>query len=145
MSFVDVLKELILENNTNIQEISKKTQIDDSILYDYMHGSIPNIKYAMVLANHFNCSLNYLMGIDREPNSFKFKSEYDISLFSNRYDELLKKNKVAHYKICREKGLNYSSHYAWQHGAIPSMNSLIIIANYFGVSIDYLVGRSDSK
>lgn len=28
---------------------------------------------------------------------------------------------------------------------IPTMNSLILIADYFGVSVDYLTGRSEKK
>ena len=145
MSFYDNLKDYMILNDVKIQDISKATDIEDSVLYDYAKGSIPNIEHAVKLANYMNCTLNYLMGIDEEPNNSKFKSNYDISVFSNRYDNLLKENNIAHYRLCKEKGLNYSSHYAWQHGAKPSMTSLIIIAQYFDVSIDYLVGRSDSK
>ena len=145
MQFSEVLKDLMLDKNTNVQQISKETGIDDSVIYDYLYGSVPNIKFAMILANYFNCSLNFLMGIDEEPNSYKFKTDYDISVFSKRYDALLDEFKISHYKLSKEKKLNYSSHYAWQHGAVPSMNSLIIISRYFGVSIDYLVGRTDIK
>ena len=145
MKFKEVLNDLLIEKTTNIQEVSKETGIDDSNLYDYMHGAIPNIEFAVILANHFNCSLNYLMGLDDKPNQTKFKKDYNISLFSNRYDNLLDQHNISHYKLHKEKKLNYSSHYAWQHGAIPSMSSLFIIAEYFGISIDYLVGRSDSK
>lgn len=145
MKFEEVLREIIIEKDTSIQKISKETGIDDSVLYDYLHGSIPNVDYAMVLANYFDCSLNYLMGIDSEYKSIKFRTSYNIKVFSERYDALLEENKVSHYKICREKGLNYSSHYGWRRGATPSMTSLKIIAEYFCVSIDYLVGRTDEK
>ena len=81
------------------------------------------------------------MGIDDEPSTTKFKNSYDISLFANRYDDLLRKYNITHYRLSKEKGLNYSSHYAWKRGSIPNMSSLIIIASYFDVSIDYLIGR----
>lgn len=134
-------KDILIEKDLSIQQLSKKTGIDDSVLYDYLHGAIPNVDFAVKLSNVLNCSVNYLMGIDEAPNLVKFKETYDISLFSSRYDTLLKENHITHYKVYREKGLNYSSHYSWQHGAIPSMKSLCIIAEYFDVSIDYLIGR----
>lgn len=141
MEFNVVFKDIMIERNTNIQEISKRTGIDDSVLYDYLYGALPDVKYAVKLANDLDCSLNYLMGIDEDPHTTKFKNTYDITLFSNRYDKLLKENNITHFKLSKESGLNYSSHYAWRHGSIPNMSSLIIIATYFDVSIDYLVGR----
>lgn len=142
MIFSEIFQDILLENNINIQELSRKTKIDDSTLYDYLQGALPTVKNAVVLANYFDCSLNYLMGLDDNPKDTKFNQDYDISLFSNRYDDLLNKSKISHYKISKEKGLNYSSHYSWQHGAIPKMSSLLIIATYFGVSLDFLVGRN---
>lgn len=145
IDFSTSFRDIIIEKGTSVQEISKKIGIDDSVLYDYLHGATPNVDFAVKLANYFDCSINYLMGIDKSPNQIIFKNSYNITLFSDRYDNLLKENNVTHYKLYREKRLNYSSHYSWQHGAIPSMKSLYIIAEYFDVSIDYLIGRSDSK
>ena len=145
MNFDVIFKDIMIENDTNVQQVSKNTGIDDSHLYNYLHGALPEIRNAVKLANEFNCSINYLMGLDEEPHQTKFDNTYDISLFSNRYDDLLKEHNITHYKLYREKGLNYSSHYAWQHGAEPAMSSLIIIAQYFDVSIDYLVGRTNKK
>ena len=143
--FVENFKDILIDRNMSIQELSKKTGIDDSNLYDYLHGAIPNVSFAVKIANILNCSLNFLMGLDDEPNSIPFKQNFDISLFSDRYDNLLKENKITHFRLCKERNLNYSSHYAWQRGSVPAMSSLIIIASYFGTSIDYLVGRSDKK
>ncbi len=114
------------------------------MLYDYLKDILPNVKNAVVLANFMNCSVSYLMGLDEDPKQTSFKPTYDISLFPTRYDRLLDEQKISHYKICKEKYLNYSSHYAWKQGAIPAMSSLLIIAEYLDVSIDYLIGRSDN-
>ena len=145
MKFIEVFKDLLIERGIGIQELSRKTMIDDSVLYDHLHGSLPKINYAVKIANFFDCSLNYLMGLDELPKETEFTQNYDIKCFSDRYDSLLEENRVTHHKLTKVCGLNYSSHYAWQHGAEPSMNSLIIIASYFGTSIDYLIGRNDKK
>ena len=143
MEFSEVFKEILIEHDIGVKELSKRTGIDDSVLYDYFHGALPNIEHAVVIANEINCSVNYLIGLDDTPNKTKFKSSYDISLFSSRYDKLLQENRVTHFRLSKEFGLNYSSHYACQRGSVPKMCSLIIIAKYFSVSIDYLIGRSD--
>ena len=57
-------------------------------------------------------------------------------------------------KLCDEKGekpnpvakkLNIASGTitAWKNGGVPSGKSLQKIANYFGVSVDYLLGKTD--
>ncbi len=144
MIFKDVLNDLLVETNTTVQELSKLVNIDDSILYDYANGGMPSIKYAVVLANHFDCSLSYLMGIVDEPNTVNYSKNYDIGVFSSRYQKLLDDNKTTHFAVCKQSGLNYSSNYGWKRGSAPAMSSLIIIAQYFDVSIDYLVSRSES-
>lgn len=143
MEFKEALQEILNEREISVQDLARKTNIDDSILYDYLHGCMPSIKYAVALASFFDCSVSYLIGITEEREEGRYLNEFDITLFSYRYDKLLKENKTTHFRVCKETELNYSSHYGWQRGAIPSMSSLIIIADYFCVSIDYLIGRKE--
>ena len=143
MHFDEVLSDLILSQKVNIQDVSYATGIDDSVFYDYLNGSVPSVKYAVELSMYFECSLDYLMGIDETLNSYKYTTDYNISLFPNRYENLLKENNVTHYKVCKETGLSYSGYFNWKKGAIPSMLSLKKIAKYFNVSLDYLVGRTN--
>ena len=144
-NFFDVFSDFLEINNITVQDVSRATGIEDSVIYNYANNALPTVKHAVSIANYMNCSLNYLMGIDDLPNKASFEQKYDISVFSKRYDNLLKEYNVSHYNLSTNAGLNYSSHYAWRHGAIPAMTSLIKIAKYFDVSIDYLVGRSDKK
>ena len=143
VKFSDNFKDLMQERGVNIRSLSQELEIDDSSLYDYLYGALPSIEYAVRLANYFDCSLNFLMGVDDEPKLFAFNNSYDIGVFINRYNALLETNNTTHFKVSKICGVNYSSHYAWVRGSIPAMSSLIIISRYFDVSIDYLVGRSD--
>lgn len=144
MTFVEILKDLIQEKGINIAILSEATGIDKSVLYDQLNGSMPRLNHAIILSNYFDCSLNYLFGLDFEQKYYKnYKNDYNISLFLERYNSLLKENKTSHYSLCRKTGLNESSYYAWRNGSSPAINSLIIIAEYFEVSIDYLIGRCD--
>ena len=143
MKFSDVLKELLEEKNITIPKLSKQLIIDDSTLYDYLYGALPSVKNAVKLANYFDCTINFLMGLDDEPKMFAFQYDYKIENFIARYNNLLTDANTTHFKLSKICGVNYSSYYSWQMGGVPAMSSLLILSRYFDVSIDYLIGRSD--
>lgn len=60
------------------------------------------------------------------------------------FEKLLKMNNVTAYKVAKDTGISYSSLSEWKSGrsAMPSAECLIKLADYFNVSIDYLVGRN---
>ena len=58
--------------------------------------------------------------------------------------DLMKKNGVKANKLTSELGMGMSSITDWKNGkAKPSFDAIIKIADYFGVSSDYLLGRTD--
>lgn len=60
--------------------------------------------------------------------------------------ELIKKNNVTEYRVMKDCGLQTNSFTYWKKGrAMPGLDALIKIANYFNVSLDYLVGRTINK
>lgn len=46
--------------------------------------------------------------------------------------------------VVKELGLSNSITTKWKNGAIPNGEILLKIADYFNVSIDYLMGRTDN-
>lgn len=51
-------------------------------------------------------------------------------------------NKISERQLEKEMDITLTSIYAWRNGkAKPGVDALIKIANYFNVSLDYLVGR----
>lgn len=59
-----------------------------------------------------------------------------------KINDLVKKNNLSHNKVAVDCGLQSNSFSYWKNGkAKPSLDAVIKIADYFGVSIDYLVGR----
>ena len=65
--------------------------------------------------------------------------------FIARYENALKENKTTNWKFCKKYNINESLHRHWKNGDIPSVYNLCIIAENFGISLDYLVGRSDKQ
>lgn len=67
-----------------------------------------------------------------------------MTLFQNRFKQLKDSSGVSSYKIYTAIGSAPSTVTNWLEGkSVPDMNYLIKLADYFNVSIDYLVGRSD--
>lgn len=143
-NFSEILKDLLIENNINGKQLAKNINIQNSTIYKYLKGTLPRVENAVLLANHFNCSLNYLFGIDDKPDTVKFKKTFDVKLFYQRYEKLLQKENMSHFSLCKKIGLNISSLHAWKHGSLPYLDGLEKIARYFCCSIDYLIGRSDN-
>lgn len=63
-------------------------------------------------------------------------------MFYNLYAELCSQKNVSPSKAADEMGINRSTVTLWKkNGAKPRQEILIKIAEYFGVSIDYLLGN----
>ncbi len=68
----------------------------------------------------------------------------NLSLFSTRLQELLVYSVKTDTQLVRETTLNRKSVYNWMRGiTYPNAESLLILANYFQVSADYIIGLSD--
>lgn len=143
-NFNEILKDLLIEHDLNAKQLAKKINLQDSIIYKYLDGSLPRVKNAVMLANFFNCSLNYLMGIDDDKNLIKFKTSFNSNLFYGRYDLLLKREKISNCYLSSKLGFDPSNLRAWRKGTVPYLDVLEKIARYFSCSIDYLIGRSDN-
>ena len=66
--------------------------------------------------------------------------------FSLRIKELREERRLTQAALAREIGVSTGSVGMWEStGEIPPVKKLCILADYFGVSLDYLVGRSEVR
>lgn len=138
--FFTSFKDLLDEIGLTIMEFSRVSGIKKSCLYRYRAGDMPSIENAVKIANYFDCTLNFLMGIDDEKN-YPHLHTYDSSVFYGRFKQMLSDKGISVYRISIDAGVNDSSDYAWQKGREPSMATLVKIAEYLNCQIDYLIGR----
>ena len=63
------------------------------------------------------------------------------------FEQLLQKNGVTAYKVSKETGVTQSTLSDWKRGrSTPKSDNMKKIADYFGVSVDYLMtGKDDPK
>lgn len=66
-----------------------------------------------------------------------------LAILYKKYEELLKKNKVTTYQVCKKENISRAVISAWKAGRTnPSINNLMKIARYFGVSITYFIDEN---
>lgn len=141
--YSEVLNDLLLDNNMTITDLSKVTGISKGLLSISLRGiSIPTIKNLIKIANYFNCSLDYLLG--RSENMKRYPEARAGESFYNRLMYLLSKNHIKYYELQKGRDLPKSK-YFWKKGSMPLVENLITIAEYFNVSIDYLLGLTDEE
>ncbi len=67
-----------------------------------------------------------------------------MNLFVKRLNELIKDSGKQQNAICKDLGIYKQKLSKWKTGYCePSLDDLIMIANYFEVSTDYLLGIED--
>lgn len=60
------------------------------------------------------------------------------------FENLLKKHNITAYKVAKDTGISYSTFSDWKAGrSTPKQDKLKKIADYFGVSLDYLITGKD--
>lgn len=62
------------------------------------------------------------------------------------YQRLCQEKGLTNYRVSKETGVSQSSLSEWKRGnSVPKYESMKKIADYFGVSVDYLLGKPDNK
>ena len=128
----------------------KKSALPNLIGVDYRslsnalnYGIIPTPRILIRIADYFNVSIKYLLGTsdDEYFNKAKVKSD-----FKTRFDFLCNDKKVTHYRVSETLHFDQSYITRWiNKNYLPSLELLETLSDYFNVSIDFLLGRTDDK
>ena len=64
-------------------------------------------------------------------------------MFFNRFKQLCDQREISVYRACTDIGLNRSAVAKWKSGGKPNGSTAAKLADYFGVTTDYLLGQSE--
>ena len=139
-NFVERIKELMTDEGLTIIELSRKTSILHTTLSGLVSGKHnPNYKSLVKLMEYFDCSADYLLGVDEIHTEEKLFSPQPFSI---RLRQIHKEKGISQEKLKRGLSVSGSVIFKWlKNLAQPSSHSLITLAKYFDCSIDYLIGR----
>lgn len=69
-----------------------------------------------------------------------------MTKFHERIKQLRNEHRLKQREMAEQLGLALSSYQAYEYAnRVPDLDGLIVIADFFDVSLDYLVGRSDVR
>ena len=135
------LQDLLNEKEMNRKELANKLNISTSAINGYFHKNLfPTSEIAIKIADFFGCSLDYLLGLTEDRD---FELTNTNRSFIENYNILLKERGLSIAKSLREMNMGDKNYTVWKKGKIPKTYNLITIAKYFGVSVDFLLGRSE--
>lgn len=110
----------------------------------YNYGILPKTSSLINIADYFNVSIEYLIG---NTDNERFEKSIRQKQFKDRLAELQAENKIfTVYMLSQKIHIHRNNIAQWNKlNCIPLIDDLIIIADYFKVSIDYLLGRTDDR
>ena len=138
-NFRERLEDLLLEHKMSKNQLSKIIGVRPDTIYGYYRKNLlPKIHIAKGIADFFYCSLDYLFGLAEQ---IKNNDKNDLS-FQDTIKKLIKENHKSVEKTMKELNISDRTYYRWQSGESKPLTLIIIIlAKYFGVSVDYIIGN----
>ena len=142
--FQQRLKDLISDEECTKKEFASAVGISkDVIIRATLYGIIPSLQSLIKIADHLDISLDYLLA-ETDDRSF-YKSE-NPTTFHTRLEYLKNEKNTKYSKISHSMPFSRNSFNEWlSRKTFPSLEYLKAIAEYFDVSIDYLLGRTDYR
>jgi len=110
----------------------------------YNYGIVPKTPSLICIADYFNISVDYLIALTDDEY---FEKSKQPKTFLERLEELrIERGIKTRYELAQELLIHRNNIAQWYKiDCLPLIDDLIIIAQYFKVSIDYLLGRTDDR
>ena len=141
--FSIALKELRENKKLSQKQLAADLHISQSTVGMWESGKRePNFEMLTKLAEYFNVSTDYLIGNLDTPTPKTLDEQF---LFYDIYKSLCLKNGETVSRVAEKLNIQKSNVTAWKNGGVPRADVLMNIAEYFGCSVDYLLGRDQEQ
>lgn len=78
-------------------------------------------------------------------NKLKFVYFLEVNMFKKIFIDLCNKKSESPSSVCRKVGITPATFSGWTETTIPRQATLQRIADYFGVTPEYLLGKTEEK
>ena len=126
------------------QEIAREMRVSYTTFSNmYNYGILPRVSVLMRAADLFDVSVDYLLGMSE-------KRHYDKAdppgNFHDRLTLLRTENGMTVYRLAEKLHVHRNSVAEWYaKKCIPVIDTVAVAADHFGVSIDYVLGRTNDR
>lgn len=139
INMAENLSALMYENNMSSSELAAKIHVTVQTVNRWKRGEqLMMLSKAIEVSNVLHCTLDCLIGRNDSVLNFIPKK---CPPFYERLREVMRANGVTRYRLTKETNIKESHLYAWKNGADVKLPTVLELANYFDVTVDYLVGR----
>ena len=149
--FHEKLKILRKKRGLTQQEVAEFLEMTQPVYQKWETGRTePNFEKISMLACIFDVSIDYLLSEYSEISKERYlkflkkrkKEEEKKNLFSVRLKELRLQHGFSQEELAEQIGIKQNSYSDWENGKCkPNYEKLEKIADFFGVSLDWLFGR----
>lgn len=141
-NFDETLKDLLFDKKITVEQFANDAEITLSEAYRYLRKeSVPKLSTIIKIADAYNYSIDFLVGITPFPDNITFKR---TPLFSQQFKELLSNNTVSRYRLSKDLNISINRIDDWYHGkCLPSAENAIKLAEFFKCTLDSLLGREN--
>ena len=135
------LKMLMLDRGVNAPKLAKALGIGSNTITRYLQGvGTPNFEIFVKLVEYFNCSADFLLGLEEQP--FYEKKYLPVPLFSEQFRKAMEECKMSQYALKNKTGISWNNFHKWLNGkSKPYPDSLVKIAIAMECTVDFLIGR----
>ena len=110
---------------------AKELSIASGTVSEWKKGRVPLNSTLKKIADYFDVSVDFLLGEEK--------------MFYETLLSLCKENNITPTGLALKIGCSNATAAKWKKGSIPNGTTLQKIANYFNVSVDFLLGKSTGE
>ena len=136
MTLSERLDELLQEKYLTAEGLAREIGLTGRAVLKWRKGAAIKLEHLLKVAEYFNCSVDFLCGRTDTEGSFN-KAEQKLA---QRLKTLIENSKKPIERISKETGLDRRNFYDWLSGKLPVSSSIIALADYFGYTVDYVIG-----
>ncbi len=143
MNFVEKLEEQIILHNIDARILSENIGVDRSTISNWKTEKYtPSTRAFFRLIEYFECSADYMLGLIDFPTE-NAKYTPPLLMYGQRLRALLKEHHLSQTTFIEDMKISKNLAYRWlSDKALPSVEYLMKIAEYFDISVDILIGRN---
>lgn len=138
--FSERLRELMEITGETAMRLAEKIGIADSRIYAYLNGKcVPDLKNAILIADYFLCSLDYLFGFC---DDYEKKQRITVATVYERLKAAVDGSGKSRYRIAKDANIDDQQLHFWYYGKRPpTLISLIKLVDPLNTSLEFLAGR----
>ncbi len=142
-NFAENLNDMLIERGINSKNLADALGMGNATISRYLNKErSPSIECLVKIADFFNCSTDYLLGLEDEIKNTDFMP---CPPFAERLTFLLNYFKRSASSVYKNENISKARFYVWKNGVgMPNIDNIVKLAQIFDCSVDFVIGRSNS-